>query len=805
MSIAEPARLALIVAAGATACGEYSNVTTTDQHRETNASLRLALEVCEQEGDDDPLAGLTGIVAGEAVAPEKACPRAERRTIYEVQREGFGRVADSIIYEEGSLSPEDRERLARPWLYADRADALVEGFWGGTDESGRIVRGHRVELIDAPPAARALPQPSRHEITIDLTKVLAAAVSEKPVNIVIRVHTTLRHTPLPRIPDRGDDLDAYNRALEARAAASAVRKVAFESEAEPIVKAVESSGGTVRGFNASVRAIYASVPPSAVPALAALAKVDRVSAEHHLVGGADIAIGYDDDGSTPGNLDNNHIGQVAFDYTGENGSQSPIEVAVTEAWGLEDEACMFDDDSATGDACDPTERLKRKYKCSASDCNSVGDYTDTDELGEDGHGTIVTSVLAASYTQGQTNPNTTGEPPLDADWRQLATGIAREVTVDYAQVGTGSGLAHAYGCLGGDTGEDGECREVDVVNSSLGFSDAPEFCSLTSSYDYEDALETLWDDDVLPVVCAHNQGSGSACRVINPADIPMAFTVGGLDGDDAPGYDDWGMYSGSPRGGANGTFGSTNKTGTISVIDLVADADADYHTTRQPGYPGGTILPTSGWAGTSFAAPLVAGAAALLTEYRIDTGDTWINDAGFIEAHLLAMGDRYSTGNGAPSCVLGGYSICGFDQRSGLGRLKLQAPTNWQWTAYKLTFNSIASSATYEFSLPIPDNSAMVKCVMTQREPMAHKANLSLVALVMTIRDKVGGQCVVNSGSSNWTIGEGYWDTKHHVTILDSQVNIENRCADIDIDPAILSSDGSVTTYTYCYTSPQLE
>jgi hypothetical protein len=355
---------------------------------------------------------------------------------------------------------------------------------------------------------------------------------------------------------------------------------------------------------------------------------------------------------------------------------------------------------------------------------------------------------------------------------------------------------------------------VDVVNSSLGWVD---FCDLNSDFSEENALEWLWDDEVLTVVGAGNIRSGSSCRVQTPADTPLAFTVGGLQGDSSAEYDDWGMWAvsasvGSPWGGIDGTFGSVSKTGTISGIDLVADARVVYVTARVPGNNGGgdngepgTIAPSGVGEGTSLAAPQVAGAAALITEYRLDMGHTWITQAGFLEAHLLAMGDRYSTGNGPSGCVSGDRLVCGADLRSGLGRLKFQKPATWSWYAVENTFTSTSSAYTYEFSFAVPTGSDFVKCVLTQREPMQYKSNLSLVSLTMKIRDKVGGECVVNSGTTNWTRGEAYWDTKHHVTTLDSEVNIENRCADIDLDPIYLSSDNFVNTHTYCYTNTSLE
>ena len=800
---AHVSHLVLGFAVGTTGCGDPGSGAESDP----SESILLELGACKRRAGSEPFAGrvFTGIESPPG-ADEDRCARAPRDLVYEVHQEGVGKDADSITFEEGALSPDEEDELTRPWLHVGRDARLVQVFWGGTDESGRSFRGRRVERIHGSPA---VPDPlprARNEITDDLGQALAQAAPDSLIGVVISVHSSRRQVPLPAVagrPEDTDDLARHNAALEARAIAAAARDSGFESEVTPIVRAIEAAGGRVNGLIAAARTIDATLPSGQVAKIAALATVDQVSAVHQLTGAATIALGWDSDGSMQGALDNDHVGQVAFGYIGEVDGGDPIKVAVTEAWGLEDEACMFDDGTDL-DTCDPAEKLKRRYKCTNA-CNNVN-YSNADEEGgsDPGHGTKVTSILAGAYNAGQSNPNSGTEPVLDADWRELATGMVRMADVDYAQALDGTALTRAYGCLGGDTTQGPLCREVEVVNTSMGWIDGGR-CLLTSSHPYEDALEHLWDDGVLPVVCAHNDRIGTQCRVRHPGTTPMAFTVGAVDGDSTLAYEDWPMADLSAFGGADGMFGSTQATGSISVIDLVAGGDMTYRTARQLGNDGGTIETTAGAAATSFSTPLVSGVAALVKEYRLDTGDTWINQAGFLEAHMLAMGDRYSSGNGPAGCAFGGYSVCGFDKGAGAGRVKLQAPTNWQWAASAATFTGTSSAHTSEFTMAIPSGSKMVKCMMTQREPMENKSNFSLVGLSVKIRDKVGGQCVVNSGSTNFNRVDAYFDTKHHVTVLASEVSIGNRCADVDLDPSILSSDGAVTTYTYCYTSPQLE
>jgi hypothetical protein len=92
-----------------------------------------------------------------------------------------------------------------------------------------------------------------------------------------------------------------------------------------------------------------------------------------------------------------------------------------------------------------------------------------------------------------------------------------------------------------------------------------------------------------------------------------------------------------------------------------------------------------------------------------------------------------------------------------------------------------------------------------EREDMSSRDNISRVALYVQIRSASGGTCAVNQGTVWEVVDDWEPDDKHMVALLDSEENINGRCLQLNIDPVVISSAGSVTTHTYCYVDDQLD
>ena len=471
----------------------------------------------------------------------------------------------------------------------------------------------------------------------------------------------------------------------------------------------------------------------------------------------------------------------------------PLRVHLLDDYGL-----------GNSDECDTDERLKGRFTCSAASCSSTGNF-----VNESSHGTIVTSIIAADYLQGQGASEFGGLP---AGWEARASGFAKEAEIHYYDVGSESTIVNAYDCAGGDTTVDDDCHEMDITNTSLGWIGGR--CNPASQRASEAAVENLWDEGTLPVILAHNQGGHPTCKTIGPGDIPKAFTVGALAASSTKDYEDWSIASYSNNGGADIKVGGAIREGTMSITDLVATGNPNYVTSRDSNGVGDIKTGYNGQ-GTSLAAPQVAGAAALVRDWMLALNNNWIKYPGRLHVQMLGMGDRGSTKSGGatwPGCLSSGRIKCGADTYFGLGRLKLKRPdlrSTWTHTFTGSTPDPYKKQAFGGLSMP--SDTKMVKCVMQQREDMVNsgggggKDDISLIGLWVKVRAKHNGKCVLGRGTLKYYRWEALYDDKHMVAILDSEVNLGNRCLEVEFDRVHLSSDNYVTTHTFCYSDDQLD
>ena len=100
---------------------------------------------------------------------------------------------------------------------------------------------------------------------------------------------------------------------------------------------------------------------------------------------------------------------------------------------------------------------------------------------------------------------------------------------------------------------------------------------------------------------------------------------------------------------------------------------------------------------------------------------------------------------------------------------------------------------------------AMVKCVLNQYEDMSGKNDMSLISLRVRVRDKVDGTCVPGEGTIRLSRFDALFDDKHHVTVLDSEVNLDGKCIEVEHNRSALSSYNGVTTSTFCYAAGILD
>ena len=728
--------------------------------------------------------------------------------------------------EAGVLDDWLRQRAARPWEYL--RDGIVydevahhnEHPDGGGDGHYSIV----ARAID-PEEIPELESP-RVGVTAALQAEVDSVADDELVSVMIQTDVD-RPTRLPLLPPKASvSASDYALALDEREELSAYNADQYAANTAALEAAIVEAGGELATRHWTIGWIGAALPADAVAAIAERAEVVQITPRGYGEDGACTDLGEPD--GDPVDLSQLREFTRVQDFTdagyhGQPALHQEILVGIHEFSGLEDEACFL----ADYDDCDTSDRLRKKFNCTSGTCIQTNNFSDANE---GRHGTNVASILFGDYRQDQGDDYENQiAPGLPAGWRDRASGFGREVEAHYYMVGGDevdqvAGYACSHGVGAG-------CKGMDVVSSTNPVDTG--ICDAASHLAIEDAIEVAYDEGVLPVVITHNQnayyvGGSDQCKVRSPADLPKALAVGALEPDDGLAYDEWRYAGYSNRGGGDIQVGFVTFSEAMSMVDLVASGFPGHVTDEdapEEDAPYGIVDPDGpcvddpplnpvGDAGTSYAGPQVAGAAALVKHWALSKGWNWIDNPGRLLAVMLSMGDRATnTDAGAagptePLCVFGDRIRCGTDFYYGLGRLRLhfvKRQSHWTWNFTSSTSNKtklLFGGAT------LGTNVAMVKCVMQQREDMVtpNKNDISRISLTLRVRapDPVLG-CTAGVGQVYLSRTDNSYDDKHMVALLDSEVNLTGRCVEISWDKLTVSSAGSVSTHTFCYSDNELD
>jgi len=326
-----------------------------------------------------------------------------------------------------------------------------------------------------------------------------------------------------------------------------------------------------------------------------------------------------------------------------------------------------------------------------------------------GHATAVASVLFGDYEDRQAG-NRVGIPFANA----ALSGMAPEGEGYFIQAPEDSDTVKAIEMLKNFKTTDRSLPRPKIVNHSAGWA-----YSCLGDDSNSKAFNSFFESGGLAISIPHNYNSfnTTSCTSSTPGSAIGVFTVGAVGQGGVPEYTytdstgkiiypfankhpdaylpSTGSITNSLRLGQRMCMykqGACSARGGIiprdpekredfwsqghgrTIIDLVAPGCTGYAIT---GYSGGKLLfgkdnvlngiPAPSHCGTSFAAPVVAGAALdFINAYKkIDTKNPDIIDSpGYLYAALLLMGDRMSGSEG--------YLTSGFDNEWGAGRLKLR-------------------------------------------------------------------------------------------------------------------------------------
>ena len=377
------------------------------------------------------------------------------------------------------------------------------------------------------------------------------------------------------------------------------------------------------------------------------------------------------------------------------------------------------------------------------------------------HGTIVTAVAAGSIEGGQ---DTAITDPFE---RRQRSGTAPDSQIFYFRAQGGCGAMTNSITLAMQA-------SVDVLNVSIGY--APDFASADQPSPYcaptvdcgglNVAIRNATDAGVLIVGAMGNTRDVTPDDVCNPSYPTTRREVLGVGAVDTTQrtqpYDTRPLLSSSSRGGTDIVLSSGPAIpGAFAVADLAAPGAVSYF------YTGGTngYTATNAFsAGTSIAAPVVAGAAGVLRNYFATIGWPYY-DARVALVNMLLLGDAYSADAGADR-------LAGFDQRSGAGRLHFHVPDDfdlvapWGWGSHVVT---IGPNQTIEFPVwGVGPESAYVrqwKVAMTWKEDN-YQSVADIVLEVFNICPSSGPEVEIRS---DWS-----YDIRKRVELQQSEIG--GRC-----------------------------
>jgi hypothetical protein len=314
------------------------------------------------------------------------------------------------------------------------------------------------------------------------------------------------------------------------------------------------------------------------------------------------------------------------------------------------------------------------------------------------HDTTVMGVLGGSIEAGQDSSMPGTSTPAQVDRSGIATGA----TLEYFHAGANSTQALAIGVQAAlNVG-------IDIVNNSWGVSTWMTTDPTTDLSGLNEILQNAFNAGVLVVFAAGDSNGpmySTSCNVSYPANRPDVLTINGSN----TAYSSGGLPPSAPvlLAGAWATSGCT--------ID-VATGPSTYTAARD--YAIGGVAPglvglsyfwdspsffgySGNGIGSSFAAPAVAGAAALLRNAWQSLG-YGIRPNYFLKTDLMMLTDGYnftSYSDGGTARRIGGTS-----PYSGTGRLQLRTPIYdfpsgaWQWSWTNL---NIGNGSTWSKTVPV--------------------------------------------------------------------------------------------------------
>jgi len=505
-------------------------------------------------------------------------------------------------------------------------------------------------------------------------------------------------------------------------------------------------------------------------------------------------------------------------WTGERANPSrhsygDIIISITEVGTFEDEYLGFNDSTIYN----PMSRIASRLRCDLGTCASVIDFVESGSTGE--HATNVASAAAANFQNNQAYNVAYNDScyvgswshcPL---WEEAASGYAPEASLQLiANATTDVRTANAIGKQIESS--------VDIANFSLSQKEICPRCKVHAWTSTQTAAENAYDDGIfvvnapdnnipdpyacsapgVPMGCKCNDADQFAkepfqwgdCTLDSPGNVPKVFAVNALNAACLANYQDCGFNSGS-WGGMDAKFPSgAVMAGVVSGIDMIAPGRKTFLGTASdctPGQDWGCVRYTVE-NGTSIAAPVVAGAGAILKDGMLAGGHHFINSPGRLHTIMLAMADR-TDGSGSAKAS-GTHALWG------MGKLKMRRTSEISggWGLWTKTFTPSSGNYVQRAfgTAPLPASASFMKCVFFEAEDVSHKDTVGDLYFSLALGNPVGGSCPTTPSGSSTVGSDASFDLKHMVAYSGS---LHNKCPYFTVHKGDVAGS-SITTHTYC-------
>lgn len=430
------------------------------------------------------------------------------------------------------------------------------------------------------------------------------------------------------------------------------------------------------------------------------------------------------------------------------------------------------------------------------DCSSGACWTTSSTGSGATHGTSVMKVLAGNVEEAGIDPNLAGTP---IDVRRQLSGIAPMAGLYYYH---GAGCSAALAAV-----QRAVADGVDVYNMSWGYiwnvggtptGDNPtaDFCGLNT------ALKNAADAGMLIVAAMGNCGGttpAGGCPAqaygTNTTTYPAlrrdvlaaAALFAEVDPTTPATYDASSIATYSSNGGMSAQlWDGTPLSRVFAVADLAAPGGGTYWYDRNEL---GQHAYSYGYGnGTSIAAPVIAGSAALMREAFYRAG--WpaaISDARRFMVNMLLMGDGFHSDTGNDWVI-------GMDRRSGAGRLHMHYPSSdnmtlpWYWDTRTLVVSDGDEIRVPMYDAgPEPTQATQFKLAMTWEE----QSYQSIADITVDLWDT----CPAGGGSAH-LVSDLSFDIRKRIDVSN---NVGGRCLEYRIQALSVPPGQTRTVHVAAY------